>query len=50
MKMKCGHEVADYELAKESGIVFIQYTCVNGCKTKWGYVGEAPYPDELDIE
>jgi len=48
--MKCGHEVMGYELSKENGIVFIRYECIEGCKTEWAMVGEAPYPDEILIE
>nr|MDO8082847.1 hypothetical protein [Candidatus Freyarchaeota archaeon] len=49
-KMKCGHDVYDYELEKSSGIVFIQWRCVEGCKTEWTTVGEAPYPDECKLD
>ena len=50
MKMKCGHEVSGYELEKRDGIVFIRYECVEGCQTEWAIVGEAPYPDEVNME
>ena len=50
MKMKCGHEVVDYELEKQDGIVFIRYVCEKGHWTKWKMVGEAPYPDEIEME
>jgi len=50
MKMKCGHEVLDYELSKEGGVVFIRYECEKGCKTKWAMVGEVPLPDEIEVE
>ena len=48
--MECGHEVATYKLEKQSGVVFIQYTCDIGCLTEWASVGEAPMADELDMD
>jgi len=47
--MRCGHDVYDYELEKEQGIVYIRWRCVENCKTEWSLVGEAPYPDECEL-
>ena len=48
--LKCGHEVFNSELCKSEGIVMIKWNCVNGCETEWVIVGEAPEPDECEME
>lgn len=50
MIMKCGHEVKDYDLIKDDGIVYIQYTCEEGCTSEWACVAEAPYGDDVEME
>ncbi len=50
MRMKCGDEVAYYELIKDGGMVYIRYICEEGHKTQWYLIGEAPYPDEIEME
>lgn len=50
MKMQCEHDVYDYELTKEAGEIYIRYICREGCRTKWIFIGEAPHPDEVEIE
>lgn len=50
MKMKCGHKVLSSSLEKQDGFAYIQYTCIEGCKTDWASVGECPYCDEIEIK
>ena len=49
-KMKCGHWMVSKEFVSRDGIAYVQFTCSEGCKSKWGFIGEIPYPNELEME
>ena len=49
-KLKCGHWMVSKEFNSWDGIAYVQFTCEIGCKSEWGFVGEIPYPVDLEME